>query len=108
MTEPTNEDLARWIEAGLATPSTEESRDNYFHDDGQVCLVCAMSLAAIGKIGLREVEEALDDEVGPESSLEVLAEIVGIPFELADKIENLHCRDITAAEIAQMLRRGEI
>lgn len=115
MNEPTNEQLAEWIEKGLATEGVKESHGDYFTErEKGVCKVCALSLAAIGRHGIDPVRDALEANWELEdtaiSSHRVLAGLLDITAARAALIERQHFNHVgkSAAEIAQMLRRGEI
>lgn len=108
--EPTNQQIAEWIEAGLATEGAREHYRTYLSrpSDG-ICLVCALGLAVVGKCGSIDAAWAARMEQPQNLSPDhMLARILGISEGRADDIELPHIGGTSAAEIAQMLRNGEI
>lgn len=112
MNEPTNEQLAEWIEKGLATEGVTEDRNHYLNrDSSQLCRACALGLAAIGKLGLEEADGQWQRVPGCVGGL---AKMLGIAEIRAQAIEDHHIelygngQRRTAREIAAMLRNGEI
>lgn len=112
MNEPTNEQLAEWIERGLATEGVREDRGHYlYRQTGGICRSCALGLAAIGKLGIEEADEQWQRVPG---CVDGLAKMLGIDEIRAQAIEDHHVELYgngqlkSAREIAQMLRNGEI
>lgn len=107
MTEPTNEQLAEWIEQGLQDPRVEEAHNAYFMATNEpgLCRVCALSIALIGKVGFEEAERRCTSR---SLGVNMYARELGVSFDRANAIEDAHLGETKAAEIAAMLRRGEI
>lgn len=106
--EPTNEQLAEWIEKGLATEGVQEATAPYLSMYGLPCKVCALGAMIIGKVG--DIERAREAvcEMNFQTIEADIAKALGFSPVLARQIDDLHKSEKTAREIAAILRNGEI
>lgn len=110
----TKEQLAEWIEAGLAHHGEVREDHEYplnrpYHPTEYRC--CALGLAVVGKLGSPEkAYHALRERLeSPQDYLDAFATLLDIPRERAEVIDQEHCeRKLSARKIADRLRKRTI
>lgn len=103
--------VAQWIRDGLSAPGVKESHcDFFFTDAGHPCLVCALGAAVVGKYkGNLEKVEKLFRGYQNGNYFSFSAKSLGIPWGVADTIDDLHCLNSKKAKtIATMLEKGTL
>ena len=108
-------ELADAMLRGLHTQNVEESKTDYIHVFPLVgiCKACALGCAIIGKYGGDYVKA--EDEadylfnINPDAfEVELAAEILDIPRNLAIEIEHKHLNDMPIEQIAAWLKSEEV